>query len=70
MLVLLLPQTIADMVIYNKSRRDMRKRFSPRNRERQYLKFKVKLPHKDLENLEGLQDALRQTLRRWALPRL
>jgi hypothetical protein len=36
------PQTISDMVIYNRSRRDARRRFKMRNmKERQMMKFKV-----------------------------
>jgi hypothetical protein len=39
---MLLPQTISDMVIYNRSRRDARRRFKMRNmKERQMMKFKV-----------------------------
>jgi hypothetical protein len=35
-------QTISDMVIYNRSRRDARRRFKMRNmKERQMMKFKV-----------------------------
>ncbi|WIA40942.1 hypothetical protein OEZ86_004596 [Tetradesmus obliquus] len=57
--------TISDMVIYNRSRRDARRRFKMRNmKERQMMKFKVRQPHKELHQLEELQDALRQQLRR------
>uniref|UniRef100_A0A383W8Y8 Mechanosensitive ion channel MscS domain-containing protein n=1 Tax=Tetradesmus obliquus TaxID=3088 RepID=A0A383W8Y8_TETOB len=58
-------KTISDMVIYNRSRRDARRRFKMRNmKERQMMKFKVRQPHKELHQLEELQDALRQQLRR------
>jgi hypothetical protein len=35
------PQTIADMIVYNKSRREARNRLVARSWERPYLKFKV-----------------------------
>ncbi|KAF6252936.1 Mechanosensitive ion channel-domain-containing protein [Scenedesmus sp. NREL 46B-D3] len=58
-------KAISDMVIYNRSRRDARRRFNMRNtKQRQTMKFKVRQPHKELHQLEELQDALRQQLRR------
>lgn len=35
-------QTIADMIVYNKSRREARNRLVARSWERPFLKFKVK----------------------------
>jgi len=36
-------QTIADMIVYNKSRREARNRLVARSWERPFLKFKVKI---------------------------
>jgi hypothetical protein len=44
-------QTISDMVIYNRSRRDARRRFKMRNmKERQMMKFKVGTAQRQRDN--------------------
>lgn len=57
-------KTIADMIVFNKSRREARSRLVARSWERPYLKFKVKLPNKELHQLEGLQRDLAKALKR------
>ncbi|KAF8062759.1 D-threonine aldolase [Scenedesmus sp. PABB004] len=58
-------KSISDMVVYNKSaRREARSPLTSKSRERQTLRFKVKLPHKELAALEELTSALSAALRR------